>query len=371
MRKIEWGWAVPIDGDSEHVGTLIPEITPNINYIIDTIRTAEKAGFEIVLVPTSFKNSLFAEDAPRAESIVATSVLAAMTKKIRLLLAFKTGEIHPALFAKMCADIDQISNGRLAINVTSGGGSIEAQYGETLDHDSRYERTLESVKLWKLLWTQARTTFRGKYMNVENAVLEPKPIQKAGPPLYFVGTSEIARTISAEHGDVHLFQGDTPARIKVNIDDFKGRASRFNRTLRYAVRLQVVVRSTEQKAWKAVRKLMSRVDPLVIATRANTRALNTQETEHRDLVAKALSGDSMMAPNIWGGLHAVKGGAGTVLVGDPKQLTERIMDYVKVGVSCFILSSYPMKREAKRVGELLIPMVEERMEKISYKWLER
>jgi alkanesulfonate monooxygenase len=122
----------------------------------------------------------------------------------------------------------------------------------------------------------------------------------------------------------------------------------------------VVVRETEERAWQAVRDMMSQVDPLVVASRSSRRASDTG-VEHKALIEKALSGDSMMAPNIWGGLHAVKGGAGTVLVGDPDQLAGRIMDYVNVGVSTFMLSSYPMKREAKRVGEMLIPRVEERM----------
>ena len=364
MDKIQWGWFTPVDGDADHVGTLYPEVQPSIDYIIDTIRTAEDSGFNTVLIPTSFINSLFSEEAPRAETIAVTSALAVTTTRIRLLMAVKIGEVHPPLLAKMCATLDEMSRGRLELNVTSGGGSIESRYGEKLDHDSRYERTWETLKLMKMLWTQERTTFQGKYVSVDDVVCEPKPVQKPYPPLFMVGTSEMARRISAEEADVHLFQGDLPERIKINVDDLRGRAERVGRTLRFAVRLQVVVRETEEKAWAAVRDMMAQVDPRVVAARSSNRAGDTG-IEHKALIEKALSGDSMMAPNIWGGLHAVKGGAGTVLVGNPDQLTNRIMDYVNVGVSTFILSSYPMKREAKRVGEMLMPRVGERMKVIA------
>jgi len=67
MDKIEWGWFTPVDSDSEQVGTYLPEIPPTIDYIVETIKATEDAGFDIVIVPTLFINSTYAKEAPRAE----------------------------------------------------------------------------------------------------------------------------------------------------------------------------------------------------------------------------------------------------------------------------------------------------------------
>ena len=85
------------------------------------------------------------------ETITITTALAMVTTKIKLLMAVKIGEIHPPLLAKMTATLDHICNGRLILNITSGGGSYEPRYGEKLDHDERYRRTWETVKLMKML----------------------------------------------------------------------------------------------------------------------------------------------------------------------------------------------------------------------------
>ena len=358
-NNVEWGWLVPVAGDGDHVGTYFPEAPPTIDHLKEVIQTAEEAGFHTVLIPTSLVNNDFSQYSPRMETIVVTSALAMATSRIKLLMAVKIGEVHPPLLAKMAATLDQISNGRLVLNITSGSGSYEPRYGETLDHDARYERTWETITLMRMLWTQERTTFQGKYCSVYDVVAEPKPVQKPHVPLYMVGMSEIAREMSAAEGEVHLMQGDTPEKLSREASDIQRRAEKLGRSLRFGIRLQVVTRPTQAEALEALREMMSKVDPRIRAARKEGYA-SSDSVEHTALVEKAL-GTDWLGPNLWGGMHAVKSGAGTILVGSHQQVADRLVGYIEAGITTFILSSYPMAREARRVGENVIPLVEQRV----------
>ena len=360
MHKIEWSWFVPVEGEGTHVGTYYAESPPDIDSMIDIIQTAENVGFDTVLIQTGLTNNIFAEDAPVFDDITATAILAKFTNRIRLLMAVKTGEIHPALLAKMCATIDQISNGRLAINVTTGNGPNEAIFGDKLDHDSRYERTWEVVKILKLLWTEKDVSFNGKYYDIDHGLSEPKPVQKPHPPFYMVGKSEMARRISAEIAEAHLVQCDTVETVKKDIKDISARASKLGRTIRFGIRAQTVTRDTEKQAWDAVKEMMSQVDQRVIEHR-NAHYAKFDKTERVDLIAKAME-SNMIGPGVWGGMHLVRSGAGAVLVGSHEQVAETCLRYIDAGVGAFILSGYPMAEESKRFGENVIPLVESRLQ---------
>jgi alkanesulfonate monooxygenase len=215
------------------------------------------------------------------------------------------------------------------------------------------------VKLLQMLWTQERTTFHGKYYDVEDGLSAPKPVQKPHPPFYMVGTSEMARSISAEIAEAHLMQCDTIEAVKEAVDDIAGRAAKLGRTIRFGVRAQVVTRETEKEAWDAVKEMMSQVDQRVLADRSANYA-KMDKTERVDLVARAID-SHMIGPNVWGGMHLVRSGAGTVFVGSHEQVADTCLRYIDIGIGAFILSGYPMAREGKRFGEKVLPIVEERL----------
>jgi alkanesulfonate monooxygenase len=355
-NQLEWGWYAPLDGDGAHVGTYEPEIAPSIDYITQVGQAAETAGFDTLLVPTSLLNSAYTEYSPRTDAITAATAVGLATKRLKILLAFKFGEMHPALLAKVCSSLDQATNGRLLVNVTSGSGSMEARFGETLEHDARYERTWETLRLLKRLWTEKSIDFDGHFFALKNAISEPKPVQQPYPPLYGVGQSEIAKNMSALECDAHLMQCDTPSRVAEQVNDIRARAEKHGRQMRFGIRAQIVVRETEILAWKKLRDMLSRVDARVVAARQAEYA-KFDATETKRLVEEALNAN-LIAPNVWNGMHAVKSGAGTVLVGSPEQIAERIRDYVNAGIDTFIFSCYPHREEAGRVGEMVISRVE-------------
>jgi len=178
-------WFIPIDGDGAHIGTWRAERPPTFEYLRRVVETAEVEGYYSLLIPTRFANGLFGETAPLAETWTMVTALAAVTRRIRFLVAVRPGFISTGLFAQMAAALDQISGGRLDINVVPGGiqGDFE-RLGVTMDHDKRYEQAEEFIAALRALWAK------------------PEPVvfdlTSSGPVLKTAGTaSTTKRSLSA------------------------------------------------------------------------------------------------------------------------------------------------------------------------------
>ena len=134
----KFDWFIPIDGDGYKAGTLQAEREPTFKYLSEVVQTAENLGFYSLLIPTRFANGLFSEDAPLAETWTMATALAAVTKKIRFLIAVRPGFISLGLFAQMAGALHEISNGRIDINIVPGGIQNDLErIGETSDHSTR------------------------------------------------------------------------------------------------------------------------------------------------------------------------------------------------------------------------------------------
>jgi len=131
---------------------------------------------------------------PFMEGWTILTALAAVTRRIRL--ATLVSSVHyrnPAHLAKIAAGVDQISRGRLTFGIGAGWFETEyRQYGWEFPPRpaTRIAQMEEAVRLILALWSDKRTTFKGKYFSVENAILEPKPVQKPHPPLMIGGGGE-------------------------------------------------------------------------------------------------------------------------------------------------------------------------------------
>ena len=124
-------WFIPIDGDGAHIGTHRAERPPTFQYLRRVVDTAEELGFHSLLIPTRFTNGLFDEGAPLAETWTTVTALGAVTGRIRFLVAVRPGFISTGLFAQMAATLDQITGGRLDINVVPRRhpGRLRAPWG--------------------------------------------------------------------------------------------------------------------------------------------------------------------------------------------------------------------------------------------------
>ncbi len=353
-------WFIPTHGDSRYLGTAEGARAADLAYFQQIAVAADSLGYEGVLLPTGRS----CEDA----WVVASSLIAA-TRRLKFLVAIRPGLSSPGLSARMAATFDRLSNGRLLINVVAGGDSAELEGdGVFVDHDTRYAITDEFLHIWRKLLNAAHTNdsvdFAGKHLTSKGGKVLYPPVQHPHPPLWFGGSSPAAHEIVGEHIDTYLTWGEPPADVAKKIADVRARAAEKGRTVRFGIRLHVIVRETEEEAWAAADRLISRLDDDTVS-RAQA-AFGKMDSEGQRRMA-ALHGGKLggrkeleVYPNLWAGVGLVRGGAGTALVGNPEQVAALMKEYAALGIDTFILSGYPHLEESYRFAELVFPLLPNR-----------
>lgn len=341
-------WFIPTHGDGHYLGTSTGgrAITPQ--YLRQLAGAVDQLGYAGALLPTGRS----CEDA----WITAASLIP-VTQRMKFLVAIRPGISSPGMAARMAATFDRMSNGRLLINVVTGGDPAElAGDGLHLDKTERYELTDEFLNVWRQVMQGDVVDFSGKHLTVKGSKLLFPPVQDPYPPVYFGGSSNLAKEIAAKHVDLYLTWGEPPAQVAEKIAEVRQLAEREGRTLRFGIRLHVIVRETTAQAWDAANDLIRYLDDRTIA--AAQAALSQADSEgQRRMVAlhQGRRENLEISPNLWAGVGLVRGGAGTALVGDPDTVAQRIDEYRALGIDTFIFSGYPHLEEAYRFAELVFP----------------
>jgi F420-dependent oxidoreductase-like protein len=155
-------------------------------------------------------------DRPIFEGWTLQAAMAQATKRVRI-GCLVTGNTyrHPVLLAKEAVTVDHLSGGRLEFGIGAAWAEIEhSMYGiEGLDH--RVGRLSESLKIIKSLWTEERTSFDGRYYHLNDAIANPKPVQKPHPPIWIGASGESTLRLVARHADVwNAAGGGDAAKMK-------------------------------------------------------------------------------------------------------------------------------------------------------------
>jgi alkanesulfonate monooxygenase len=341
-------WFLPTHGDGRYLGSTEGARECSLPYLKQIAQAADELGYFGMLLPTGRS----CED-----SWIVASALAPLTQRLRFLVAVRPGLQEPAAAARMAATLDRISNGRLLINVVTGGDPVELKGdGVFLNHAERYAVTDEFLHIWRRLLAGETVTFRGKHLRIEDGRLYFPAVQRPRPPLFFGGSSDAGMAVAAEHVDVYLTWGEPPADVAEKITAARKAAAARGRTLRFGIRLHVIVRETEGEAWRAADALISKLDDAQIAAAQKTFARFDSVGQSR--MARLHGGrrdNLVVSANLWAGVGLVRGGAGTALVGDPDQVAERMREYIGLGIEHFILSGYPHLEECYRFAELVMP----------------
>ncbi|WP_432239327.1 FMNH2-dependent alkanesulfonate monooxygenase [Herbaspirillum robiniae] len=347
-------WFIPTHGDSRYLGTSEGARPVSHDYMKQVAVAADTLGYDGVLLPTGRS----CEDA-----WVAAASLIDATRRLKFLVAVRPGLTAPTLSARMAATFDRLSNGRLLINVVTGGDPVEQESdGVFGTHAERYEISDEFLKIWREVLAKTHTggdtDFDGKHLKVKGAKALYPPVQKPYPPLYFGGSSDEAIDLAAEQVDVYLTWGEPPAAVAEKIARVRERAARAGRTLRFGIRLHVIVRETNEAAWRAADELISRLDDETIAKAQANFARMDSEGQRRMAALHGGRRDKLeVSPNLWAGVGLVRGGAGTALVGDGPTVAARIKEYAELGIDTFILSGYPHLEESYRFAEHVFPLL--------------
>lgn len=345
--RLHFGWFIPTAGDNTSLTGVSGLVPPSRDLFVRIARAAEEASFEYLLVPVQ---------TACWDAYMVCAVVAAQTERIAPLMAARCGFIAPTVMAKMISTLDQLTDGRVKINLIAGGSATElAADGSYYSHDERYEVMDETVTLMKRVWTESEPVDHdGKYFKAEGARCLPPPLQKPHPPFYLGGSSSSAKDVSAKHAAVHLFWGDTPENIAAQMADVRERARAHGREdeIRFGMRLQIIVRESEDEAWEEAYRLIDGagdhyrdfIKNMWEDSEANSRMKELGEVQ-----------DYRVGPHLWSGLTTVRPGAGVAVVGNPEQVVQTLEEFVDIGCTDFCLSGYLHDIEAKRVGELVLP----------------
>lgn len=343
-------WFLPTHGDGRYLGSSIGGRQVDLSYLRQIAEASDRLGYYGVLLPTGRS----CED-----SWVIASALLPLTEQLRFLVAVRPGLLSPAVAARMTATLDRISDGRLLINVVTGGDPVENKGdGIFLPHDERYIITKEFLDVYKALLAGGRVDYEGRHIRVEDGRLLFPPIQKPHPPLYFGGSSDAGIAVAAETIDKYLTWGEPPAQVAEKLEAAQKVAAAKGRSFSFGIRLHVIVRETNEAAWRAADELLKHLDDATLASAQKTFARMDSVGQKRMLALHGGSRDKLeVSPNLWAGVGLVRGGAGTALVGDPETVAERIKEYMRIGIDTFIFSGYPHLEEAYRFAELVFPLL--------------
>ncbi|KUI21100.1 alkanesulfonate monooxygenase [Mycobacterium lehmannii] len=351
-------WFLPTSGDgrsivgSSHASSqqTVPANyrPPTRRYLAEVARAADRLGYEGVLTPTG----TWCEDA-----WLSASALLAETERLKFLVAFRPGLTPPTLAAQQAATLQRFSEGRVLLNIVSGGDDVEQRrFGDWLDHDQRYARTGEFLHIVDAIWRQESLDFKGDYYKVADARVSepPDPL----PQIYFGGSSPAALPIAAKYVDVYLTWGEPPQDAATKIARVRELAEQRGRTVRFGIRLHTISRDTSAAAWAVANDMLSglRTDQIAKATALHTRSQS--EGQRRMTALHGGRTDQLeIYPNLWAGVGLVRGGAGTALVGSHEEVANLICEYYSLGFDEFILSGYPHLEEAYWFAEGVLPLL--------------
>jgi alkanesulfonate monooxygenase len=344
-------WFLPTHGDGHHLGTTIGARPVTLNYLRQIAQAADDLGYFGVLLPTGRS----CED-----SWVVASAIAPFTERLRYLVAVRPGLQSPTVAARMTATLDRVSQGRLLINVVTGGDPTENKGdGIFLDHDARYAVTREFLGVYSDLLAGKTVDFEGKHIRIEDGRLLFPPVQSPRPPLYFGGSSDAGIDVAVDAVDKYLTWGEPPAQVAEKVAKVRAIADKRGRKLSFGIRLHVIVRETNAEAWDAANDLIKHVTDETVASAQKIFSRMDSVGQQRMSQLHGGGRDKLeISPNLWAGVGLVRGGAGTALVGDAETVASRIREYQDIGIDTFIMSGYPHLEEAYRFAELVFPRLE-------------
>jgi alkanesulfonate monooxygenase len=350
---MKFHWFLPTRGDGRQIGsaTTVTGATTadrpaTVRYLTQVARAAEESGFEGALTPTG-------SGCPDAW-LVCTAI-AQHTSTIKPLVAFRPGFLLPTLAAQQAQTFQEISGGRLLLNIVTGGDPQEQRaYGDQLSHDERYARTDEFLQVLRSSWDGAPFDFSGQHYQVEVGGLAEK--LREVPDVYFGGASPAAERVAAAQADVYLMWGEPPQAIAERIQRVREHAAQRGRAVRFGLRIHTIGRDTSSEAWAEAGRLLAGMDPAKIeAAQQRFARMDSVGQARMASLHGGEAADLEIAPNLWAGVGLIREGAGTALVGDYEEVAERLREYAALGVDEFILSGWPHVEEAYRAGECVLP----------------
>lgn len=348
QQAVKFAYWVPNVSGGLVVSKIEQRTHGGIEYNRKLAQLAEAAGFEYGLTQIRFTAGYGAEN--QHESVAFSHALLAATTTLKVIAAILPGPWQPALAAKQLATIDQLTNGRIAVNIVSGWfkGEFQAIGEHWLEHDERYRRSEEFIRALKGIWTQDDFTFKGDFYRFNQYTLKPKPLGQ--PEIFQGGSSRAARDMAARVSDWYFTNGNTPEGVKAQVDDIRAKAAANHHSVKVGVNAFVIARDTEEEARAVLAQIIDQADP---------EAVNAFGDAARQAGKASPEGEGNWAKSSFEDLVQYNDGFKTNLIGTPQQIAERIVALKAVGVDLVLAGFLHFQEEVEYFGQRVLPLVRE------------
>lgn len=333
------GWLRNVDDE---------QMKPTWEYVKTLAQRSEQWGYDLTLIAELNLNDIKGVQAPSLDAWSTAASLAAVTRTLELMVAVRPTFHEPALLAKQAANIDHISGGRVSLNVVSSWWADEAkQYGVQFDqHDERYARTREWLTVVDGLWSQSRFSFKGRFYDIDNAIMEPKPLTRPRPTVYAGGESETARELISTLCDAYVMHGDVPAVIARRIHDMRQRRGQTGKPpLTFGVAGYTIVRDSEAEAARERERITDVRQSAAGYGNYQQWIANTQLEQRVSLEDYSVSNRGLRSG----------------LVGTPEQVLAQVEAFEDAGVDLLLLQCSPQLAEMERFAREVIAPYRRRM----------
>ena len=320
------------------------------SYVSRLARRSEELGYDLTLIAELFLNDIKGIDAPSLDAWSTAAALAAVTHRLELMVAVRPTFHDPAQLAKQAANIDHISNGRLSLNVVSSWWKDEARrFGVRFDeHDDRYARTAEWLAVLQGAWSEPGFSYSGRYYQVEETIVSPKPVRHPRPVLYAGGESEAAKSLIAAQCDAYVMHGDSPERTGARVRDLVERRERAQDALgralpplQFGVAGYTIVRDTEREVAAELARI------------TDVSAASPGLANFGDWVAHTQLEQQLKLQDYSVSNRGLRAG----LIGTPEQVAEQVHAFERVGVNLLLLQCSPQLEEMERFAAHVMPLV--------------
>ena len=303
---------------------------------------SEEIGYDLTLIAELNLNDIKGAGAPTLDAWSTAAALMAVTKKLELMVAVRPTFHTPALLAKQAANIDQIGGpGRLSLNVVSSWWADEAKkYGVHFEqHDDRYARTAEWLDIVDGMWSKERFSYSGKYYQIEDSLMQPKPATQPRPVIYAGGESEAAKNLIAQKCDAFVMHGDPPDKIREKIADMSERRERLGLPrMQFGIAAYAIVRDTESEARVELARITD-VQSSAAGYDNYQQWLSGTKLEGQMSIDEYSVSNRGLRPN---------------LIGTPEMVKERVAEFADAGVDLLLLQSSPQLEEMERFAAQVI-----------------
>jgi alkanesulfonate monooxygenase len=321
-----------------------PAALPDMEGWLRFARDAEEAGIDSVLLS-------FSRYEP--DTFFIASAVGQVTTKLKFIAAYRLGLMQPAMFVQQVNTVSGLIGGRIALNIVAGSSPAEQRgYGDFLEHDERYDRAEEFLKICRDFWLNGNEVdFEGKYYRLERGKIFTPFLapDRTFPEIYVSGQSEAGQRLALTQGSCWLRLIDTPEKLSRSVAHFRERG------VEVCLRLCVICRSSLEEAIEAAASML----PDESISKEERGILTRSDSQTLKQALAAADNVGWMNRNLWAGLVPYYGSSAITLLGSPRELAEIFLEYRKIGVTQFIIAGWPKLDEMLIFGREVLPLIRE------------